>query len=147
MSGIINRDIYSWSCLNIMFWVFKCFCNWSLYPTENTNCLSYINCINCNIPLSNKSNKTPTWCDTVQVSFLQSHSTCFGRQAPVIRSIKKLARQPQRSFVPNMVMWWPTCNYNTCTRGRRASFLILLMTGAWRPKYVEWIWCVVDRAS
>jgi len=28
----------------------------------------------------------------------------------------------KRSFVPNMVMWWPTCNYNTCTMGRRASF-------------------------
>ena len=36
-------------------------------------------------------------------------------------------------------MWWPTCNYNTCTRGRRASFLILLMMGAWRPKHVEWL--------
>ena len=24
-----------------------------------------------------KSNKTPTWCNTVQVLFLQSHSTCF----------------------------------------------------------------------
>ena len=36
-------------------------------------------------------------------------------------------------------MWWHTCNYNTCTRGRRASFLILLMIGAWRPKHVEWL--------
>ena len=36
-------------------------------------------------------------------------------------------------------MWWPTCNYNTCTRGRRASFLILLMMGALRPKHVEWL--------
>ena len=34
------------------------------------------------------SNKTPTWCNTVQVLFLQSHSTCFGRQVPIIRSIK-----------------------------------------------------------
>ena len=40
------------------------------------------------------SNKTPTWCNTVQVLFLQCHSTCFGRQAPIIRSIKKLARRP-----------------------------------------------------
>jgi len=32
-------------------------------------------------------NETPTWCNTVQVSFLQSHSTCFGRQASIIRSI------------------------------------------------------------
>ena len=35
-----------------------------------------------------KSNKTQTWCNTVQVLFLQTHSTCFGRQAPIIRSIK-----------------------------------------------------------
>ena len=41
--------------------------------------------------------------------------------------------------IPSMVMWWPTCNYNTCTRGPRASFLILLMIGAWRPKHVEWL--------
>ena len=34
-------------------------------------------------------------------------------------------------------MWWPTCNYNTCTSGHRANFLILLMMGAWRPKHVE----------
>jgi hypothetical protein len=29
-----------------------------------------------------KSNETPTWCNTVQVIFLQSHSTCFGRKRP-----------------------------------------------------------------
>ena len=28
------------------------------------------------------SNETPTWCDTVQVLFLQGHSTCFGRKRP-----------------------------------------------------------------
>ena len=70
---------------------------------------------------SYKSNEIPTWCNTVQVLFLQSHSSCFGR------------------FVPNMVMWWATCNYKTCIRGRRASFLILLIMGAWRPKHVEWV--------
>jgi len=37
------------------------------------------------------------------------------------------------------MMWWPTCNYNTCTRVRRASFLVLLMMGAWSPKHVEWL--------
>jgi len=42
-------------------------------------------------------------------------------------------------FVPNVVMWWSTCNYNTCTRGLRASFLKLLMMGAWRSKHVEWL--------
>ena len=30
----------------------------------------------------------------MQVLFLQGHSTCFGRQAPIIRSITKLARRP-----------------------------------------------------
>jgi len=29
-----------------------------------------------------KSNETRTWCNTVQVLFLQSHSTCFGRKRP-----------------------------------------------------------------
>ena len=53
----------------------------------------------------------------MQVLFLQIHSTCSGRQAPIIRTILQ----------------------NTCTRGRSASFLILLMMGAWRPKYVEWL--------
>ena len=45
----------------------------------------------------------------------------------------------ERFSVPNMVMWWPTCNYNTCTRDRRASFLILLMMDPWSPKHVEWL--------
>jgi len=26
--------------------------------------------------------KTPTWCNTVRILFLQSHSTCFGRKRP-----------------------------------------------------------------
>jgi hypothetical protein len=29
-----------------------------------------------------KSNETPTWCNTVQVLFLQGDSTCFGRKRP-----------------------------------------------------------------
>ena len=37
--------------------------------------------------IQGKSNETPTWCNIVQVLFLQGHSTCFGRQAPIIRSI------------------------------------------------------------
>ena len=32
--------------------------------------------------IQHKSNETPTWCNTVQVLFLQSHSTCFGRKLP-----------------------------------------------------------------
>ena len=34
-----------------------------------------------------KSNETPTWCNTVQVLFLQSHLYMFRAQAPIIRSI------------------------------------------------------------
>ena len=37
---------------------------------------------NISIILSVKSNETPTWCNTVQVLFLQGHSTCFGRKRP-----------------------------------------------------------------
>ena len=48
-----------------------------------------------------KTNETPTSCNTVQVLFLQGHSTCFG---------------------PNKEMWWLTCNDNTCTSGRCTSF-------------------------
>jgi len=33
-------------------------------------------------------NKTPTWCNKMQILLLQTFSTCFGRQAPVIGSIK-----------------------------------------------------------
>ena len=29
-----------------------------------------------------RSNETPTLCNTVQVLFLQGHSTCFGRKRP-----------------------------------------------------------------
>jgi len=33
-------------------------------------------------------NKTPTWCNKIQILLLQTFSTCFGRHAPIIRSIK-----------------------------------------------------------
>ena len=39
----------------------------------------------------------------------------------------------------SLYMFRASSNYNTCTRGRHASFLILLMMGAWRPKHVEWL--------
>ena len=58
-------------------------------------CSPFLKNAHCNILLlcfrasQYKSNITPTWCNTVQVLFLQSHSTCFRRQAPIIRSIKK----------------------------------------------------------
>jgi len=33
-------------------------------------------------------NKTPTWCNKMQILLLQTFTTCFGRHAPIIRSIK-----------------------------------------------------------
>ena len=33
-------------------------------------------------------NKTPTWCNRMQILLLQTFSTCLGRYAPIIRSIK-----------------------------------------------------------
>jgi len=32
-------------------------------------------------------NKTPTWCNKMQILLLQTFSACFGRHAPIIRSI------------------------------------------------------------
>ena len=40
----------------------------------------------------NESNETPTWYNTVQVLFLQSHSTCFGRKRPSSRVLKLVQR-------------------------------------------------------
>ena len=64
-------------------------------------------------------------------------------------SIKKMARRPlvqvlylqvdHHITILGMVMWWPTCNYDTCTRCHRASFLILPMMGTQRPEHVEWL--------
>ena len=39
------------------------------------------------------SNETPTWRNTVQVLFLQSHSTCFGRKRPS-SGVLKLVQRP-----------------------------------------------------
>ena len=33
-------------------------------------------------------NKTPTWCNKMQILLLQTFSTCFGHHAPIIRGIK-----------------------------------------------------------
>jgi hypothetical protein len=63
----------------------------------------------------------------------------FCRLTLHVSGVKRPSSGVLKNFVPNMVMWWPTCNYNTCTRGRRASFLILLMMSASRPKHVEWL--------
>ena len=66
----------------------------------------------CNIRL----NKTPTWCNKMQILLLQTFSTCF---------------------VPNMAKWGSTCNHNYLYRWLPCQYFILLMMGAWRPNHVE----------
>jgi len=75
-------------------------------PSTRTNCISSVN-----TPYT--SNETPTWRNTVQVLFLQGHSTCFGRLRP---------KHVEWSSGPNKEMWWLTYNDNTCTSGRCTSF-------------------------
>ena len=73
----------------------------------------------------------------MQVLFLQSHSTCFGRQAPIIRSIKKTG-----TVAPGTGVIVPGRSSHHHIRGETnfaPSFLILPMMGAWRPKHVEWL--------
>ena len=77
-----------------------------------------------------KLNKTPTWCKKIQILLLQTFSTCFGRQAPIIRD-------ETVSFVPNMTEWRSTCNHNYLYRWLPCQYFVLLMMGAWRPKHVE----------
>ena len=49
----------------------------SVYPLH-----LILNLILCFRASQYKSIETPTWCNTVQVLFLQSQSTCFGRKRP-----------------------------------------------------------------
>ena len=48
-----------------------------------------------------KSNETPTWCNTVQVLFLQGHSTCFGRKRPSSGVFKTSPTTTVTSWKPN----------------------------------------------
>ena len=68
-----------------------------------------------------KSNETPTWCNTVQVLFLQSHSTCFGHKPPAL--IRRCDDLP-----------------TTITHVPVAAVLVLNTpdAGRLRPKHVEW---------
>jgi len=80
-----------------------------------------------------KSNETPTWCNTVQVLFLQSHSTCFGRKRP---SSSLLGPE----LVPALIR---RCDDlpATITYVPVASILVLNTPddGRLRPKHVEWL--------
>jgi len=60
-------------------------------------------------------NKTPTWCNKMQILLLQKFSTCFGRHAPIIR----------RNFVSSLI-WLSEdqpVTITTCTGGCRVSIL------------------------
>ena len=61
-------------------------------------------------------NKTPTWCNKMQILLLQTLSTCS---------------------IPNMAEWGSTCNHNYLYRWLPCQYFILMMMGAWRPKHVE----------
>ena len=80
------------------------------------------------------SYKTPTSCNTVQVSFLQSHSTCFGRQAPINSSIKKLARRPLVHVLSLQVSHHITIYGDVMTYLQQTAF--------WRGKNGEHIPCL-----
>ena len=56
-------------------------------------------------------NKTPTWCNKMQILLLP--------------------------FVPNMAKWGSTCNHNYLYRWLPCQYFIFLMMGAWSPKHVE----------
>jgi len=92
-------------------------------------------------------NTHPSQHVSVNMLYILQNACTTGRRASFLILLMMGAWRPKhvewlckniRDFVPNTVMWWPTCNYNTCTRTRRASLLILLKMGAWRPKHVEW---------
>ena len=65
-----------------------------IYNAQSTHNIHQIRCNNYNYVIFGhtlilcfreskyKSNETPTWYNTVQVLFLQGHSTCFGRKGP-----------------------------------------------------------------
>ena len=92
-------------------------------------CLYYKNCpADCT---DAKSNETPTWCNTVQVLFLQSHSTCFGRQAPNHQEYLKLVRRPLVRVL----------SLSTITHVPVAAVIVLNTPddGRLRPKHVEWL--------
>jgi len=59
--------------IGVILWVVTCYLMWIGTRITNTEL---------------RLNKTPTWCNKMQILLLQTISTCFGRHAPIIRSIK-----------------------------------------------------------
>ena len=101
-----------------------------------------------------KSNETPTWCNTVQVLFLQSHSTCFGPKRPSSGVFKistaatgtcvivsgKSSHLLIRAGVPALIR---RCDDlpATITHVPVAAVLVLNTPddGRLRPKHVQWL--------
>jgi len=79
-------------------------------------------------------NKTPTWCNKIQI-FTAYFLYMFRASCAHDQEYKILTRQPP--FVPNMAKWGSTCNHNYLYRWLPCQYFILLMMGAWRPKHVE----------
>ena len=83
--------------------------------------LKYVQC---------KSNETPTWCNTVQVLFLQGHSTCFGRKRPSLGVCKHVE--------------WP-CRNKTCTVLHQVGVSFDLYYDARKHKIKIYAQCSVTR--
>ena len=103
-----------------------------------------------------QSNETPTWWNTVQVLFLQSHSTCFGRKHPssgVFKTSKTatgtcviVARKSSHlliragTAVPALIR---RCDDLPATKTHVPVAAVLVLNtpddGCLRPNHVEWL--------
>ena len=82
--------------------------------------------------------KTPTWCNTVQVLYLQGHSTCFGRKRPS-SGVLWVSHHISLLGPPALIRRcddWPA----TITHVPVAAVLVLNTPDdrRLRPKHVEW---------
>ena len=99
-----------------------------------------------------KSNETPTWCKTVQVLFLQGHSTCFGHKRPSSGVFKTstaatgtcviVAGQSSHLLIRAVAALIRRCDdlLATITHVPMAAVLVLNTPddGHLRPKHVGW---------
>jgi len=97
-----------------------------------------------------KSNETPTWCNTVQVLFLQSHSACFVRKRPSSGVFKNgtvatgtcviVAGKSSYHLIRALIRWYDDLPA-TITHVPVAAVLVLNTPddGRLRPKRVEWL--------
>ena len=70
----------------------SCLTWWLVCLSVSCTGCSHLPCINARWEISKNEilrlNKTATWCKKMQILLMQNFSTCFGRHAPIIRSIK-----------------------------------------------------------